>query len=295
MDYPVLYNEFSVCAESNQKYHFAIVKIRIALLIAIAMLGAISWGQFASLGIIPPLVIAGSLSVMLVLTVIFENRKYEKTWHLSRAVAETIKRESWLYLMKAKPYDQTDGEEAKKGFMTFLKAIIKKGSLPCPDPTHNHEGSQITEAMNKQRGAEFEERRQFYIQFRINDQQTWYARKSKINSVKESRMNLLMWGLLVFGVALAFANVISNALSFDLPINGVGIATTTSAAVLSWIGARSYKELSQSYNIVAHELTLIEQTAKEVTTEDQLGQVVEEAEGVMSQEHNLWKIKHQIT
>jgi FtsH-binding integral membrane protein len=77
-------------------------------------------------------------------------------------------------------------------------------------------------------------------------------------------MTLLMWILLALGVALAFVNIISA----DLPINAVSAATTASVAVLSWIGARSYRDLSQSYSIVAHELSFIEDDAKQAKTEN---------------------------
>jgi hypothetical protein len=100
-------------------------------------------------------------------------------------------------------------------------------------------------------------------------------------------MPLLTWVLLALGVALTFLNIIIS----DLPINAVGAATIASAAVLSWIGARSYRELLQSYSIVAHELSFVENDAKGAKTENELRNVVLDAEETMSQENKLWRIK----
>ena len=141
--------------------------------------------------------------------------------------------------------------------------------------------------MYKNRNASFDEQKELYIQARINDQRSWYTKKAQINHLRDSRMTALMWILLALGVALAFINIISN----DLPINAVGIATTASATVLSWIGAKNYGELSQSYNIVAHELSFIEDDAKHAKTEEQLIDIVLDAEDTMSQEQKIWKIK----
>jgi hypothetical protein len=286
-DYPTLYSECNACAESNQKNHFQLFQIRISLLVTVAILGAIAWAKISNFGIIPPLVIAVSLSILLIFTVILENKKFEKNWFISRAVAEMIKRETWLYMMKAKPYQQQNNQEAKAEFKKFLKQIVESDALPWAELIHNHEMTQITETMDKVRNTAFEEQKKFYVESRIKDQRLWYARKAQINRTKESRITLLMWVLLALAVVLAFVNIIIN----DLPINAVGIATTASAATLSWIGARSYRELSQSYGIVAHELSFVEYDAKEAKTEDELRNIVLDAEETMSQEHKLWRIK----
>ena len=97
------------------------------------------------------------------------------------------------------------------------------------------------------------------------------------------------------GVAFSFLNVITNIIETSIPLNAVGIATTCSASILSWMGARSYRELAYSYNTVAHELSLIEENAENTSSEDQLSAIVEEVEGLMSEEHELWKTKRLVS
>jgi hypothetical protein len=61
------------------------------------------------------------------------------------------------------------------------------------------------------------------------------------------------------------------------------------------MGARSYRELAYSYNTVAHELSLIEENSENTSSEDQLSAIVEEVEGLMSEEHELWKTKRLVS
>ena len=106
-DYPELYKETDACSISNQKNYFRLFKTKIIMLIGIAVIASFSgsnieWLQ--SLGII----IATILLILMVLTVIMDLRKYDKLWFSSRAIAETFKKESWFFMMKAKPYDTTE-------------------------------------------------------------------------------------------------------------------------------------------------------------------------------------------
>ena len=286
-DYPALYVECNTSAESNQRRHFQILQAEIVLLISIAIFGDIKWSSFPSLGILPPLAIAVSLSVLFVFTVILESKKLEKNWFNSRAVAEMVKRESWLYIMNTKPYNQQKDQKAKAKFKEFLKQIVESKTLPWKELTQAVQGAQITETMEEKRNASFDEQKVFYIASRINDQRSWYTKKAKMHRARESRLTMLMWILLALGVTLAFVNIILT----DLPVSAVGMATTASGAVLSWIGAKNYGELSQSYSMVAHQLSFIEDDAKQARTDNQLKNIVSDAEETIGQEHRIWKIK----
>jgi len=296
-DYPLMYRESSSSASSNQKKHFRLFRIRIALLIALASLGAVSWNQIPSLNALPPnlrvlpfLVIAVSLAIALVFTVILETKKYDSLWFSSRAIAEAVKRETWLFMMKAKPYDQTVSDsDAEKGFFAFLKQMLKSQSSICSMLTkHSEEGSQITKRMKDIRKSSVAERLEFYGNNRINDQQSWYEGKTKWNISQESRWTILMWLLEALAILFAIVNIFFT----DSPFNLIGVATTSGAAVLSWINARNFRELSQSYGLIAQELTIFEGQAKQVQTEEELAALVADVEAALSQEHAMWKSTH---
>jgi hypothetical protein len=291
-DYPAMYGVCDECAGKSQKSHFRLLQARIVLLIAIAVLGAVVWKTLPDLGIYPPLALTITLAILLIFTVIMENKKFEKNWVVTRGAAEMIKRETWLFMMKAKPYDQGDSE-ARTTFRAFLRQLSEVKSLPLSARVllaPHHGGSQITSTMEKQRTEEFSNRRENYVKNRITDQIDWYSRKAIVDSAKESRMSLFMWILLALAVVFALINVVAP----NLPINLVGIATTSSASMMSWIGARGYRELSQAYSSAAHQLGFIECDTSEASNEAQLSSAVEDAERVMSQEHNLWRIEREI-
>ncbi len=293
-DYPLMYRESSSCAASNQKKHFQLFRVRIALLLAYAVLGAVSWTHIPSLDVLPQdlralpfLVIAVSLAIGLVFTVVLETKKYDRLWFSSRAIAEAIKKETWLFMMKAKPYDQSvSNTDAKKAFLAFLKQVLKAHASTCSMlTTHAEEGSQITQRMKEIRRGSVAERLEFYEKNRIHDQQTWYEKKAKWNMSQESHWNILMWLLQALAVSFAIVNIVFT----DSPINLIGVATTAGTAVLSWINARNYQELSQSYGLIAQELSISGDQAKDVSTEEGLAELVSDVEAAISQEHAMWK------
>jgi hypothetical protein len=251
------------------------------------VLGAIEWKQFPELGIFFPLTIALALSILFAFTAIMENKKFQNSWFTSRTIAEMIKRESWLYMLAVDPYSTQGDREAKLAFKKFLRQIVESETLPWADLTISLEGSQITGKMDEERNTDLDKQKEFYVQHRLDDQRAWYAGKAESYRMNESRLSVLMWFFLALGVVFAFINIIAT----DLPIDAVGVATTASAAVLSWIGAKSYRELAQSYSIVAHELVCIEEDAKEIKTAEELRNLVLDAEETMGQEHKLWKTK----
>jgi hypothetical protein len=134
------------------------------------------------------------------------------------------------------------------------------------------------------RNETLEQRRSYYVKNRINEQKDWYARKADWNKSQGSMWFVIAWTLQVATAAIAII-VISFG---DLFMNPVGILTTASAGMLSWIHARNYRELSQSYSLVAQELSLLEDRAKQVQTEEKMAEIVLDTERTISREHTIW-------
>lgn len=290
-DYPSLYNECGTWANKNQKKHYCLISTRIALLIAIAVIGAIAWKNFPQFSIYPPLAIAAFLGILLVFTAVMENNNYESDWFVTRAIAEMIKRETWLFMMRVKPYDlrgDKDDNEVVRKFERFLDQVNDRDNLKGK-LSINRNNRKVTEAMKAIRNLKSpEQRKQKYVNERVVDQMHWYDSKAKISSKKQAQFNGLMWSLLGLAVIIAMLNIVYG----NLAINGVGIATTTSASALSWMGAKKYKELSRSYGIAAINLSSINTTAAaEISAESELISIVRHAEKIMSLEHSLWTIK----
>jgi hypothetical protein len=265
--------------------------VRIALLIGYAALGAVAWSRITPLSFIPLISITIALSMGLVFTIVLEMRKFDRLWFNSRTIAETVKKETWLFMMRVRPYDQpVSDEENETNFIDTLREVA--GSAPTVIPelsAYHEENTQITDRMRETRKANVLERLKIYAEDRLQDQQRWYARKAKFNLRQASNYTILMWVFQAFTVVFALLNVLVPALSFNL----IGIATTTAAAILLWSNTKGYSELYQSYGFIAQELCFYEDKTRYITTENQLSEFVLDVERTMSQERTVWSARRQ--
>jgi hypothetical protein len=285
-EYPEICNESDSCAIDNQKKYFRLFKLKIGLLIAVSIVTSVSSStvlEFAGLG----LVIAIALLALMFLTAVIELRRYDRIWFSSRAIAESVKKESWLFMMEAKPYNNTDIESAVRIFLANLRKVIDSQSQISSElSTHLQDSPQITAAMKEIRNQSIAGRLNIYLTHRVHDQCVWYTSMSKLNRDLESKWFVLTWIFQFLAVSFAFIVFLLN----NPVINPVGILTTTAAGVISWMSVRSYRELSQSYGLIKQELSLLEEQAKQLPpkTEEELGEFVQEVERTISREHTIW-------
>lgn len=284
-EYPEIYNESDLCAIDSQRKHFRLFKLKIGLLIAVSIVTSVSASTalgFAGLG----LIIAIVLLALTFLTLIIELRRFDRIWFSARAIAETVKKESWLFMMKAKPYER-DTESAMRIFLDNLRKVMESQSQISSELSAHLRGSpQVTETMREVRNESITGRLDAYLAHRVHDQCVWYGNRSKSNKDLETKWFVLTWIFQFLAVSFAFIVFLLN----NPVLNPVGILTTTAAAVLSWMSVRSYRELSQSYGLVRQELSILEEQAKQLppTNEEELDEFVQEVERAISKEHTIW-------
>lgn len=284
-DYPMLYQVSDSSAIQAQKKHFWLVRAKIAFLLIIVVVTSFAWNQVPSLRTTAAMGLAIFLVVVMFISAIMDMRKFDRTWFSSRAIAESVKTESWKFIMKVKPYDgAVPDSEAEDRFLDRLDELLHSQPSVCSESVPNLQSTQITDHMRQMRNKTFKNRRTYYTQRRIHDQKDWYSTKANFNKVREFRWFIMAWILQLAAAAIAIV-VIGFS---DLIINPVGAVTTAGAGVLSWIHARSYRELSQSYGLVAHELSLLEDRANQVSTEEKLAEIVLDTEKTISREHTIW-------
>jgi len=285
-DYPTLYRETDSSSINAQKKHFWLVRTKIALLLVIAGIASIAWSQEPNLRTSAAIVLAIFLVVSMVLSAIMDMKKFDRIWFSSRAIAESVKTESWSFMMKIEPYgDAIPDSEAEDRLLNRLDGILHlQPSVSSELAPYLQQGALITEHMRQIRNETLENRRTYYVQSRIRDQRLWYAKKAKWNKSQESRWFIITWIL-----QLAAAVIAITVIGFrDFIVNPVGILTTAGAGALSWLHARSYRELSQSYSLVAQELALLEDRANQASTEEKLARIVLDVERTISREHTIW-------
>ena len=287
-DFPILHQVSSASAVNAQKRHFLVLRTKIATLLVIAAIASVNWGGEPDVRMLAGVVSAIFIVVSMTLSALMDIRKSDQTWFSSRAIAESVKKESWRFMMKAEPYDGAISDSvAEERFLDRMREILDRQSSALAGELGSNldERAMITECMKQVRKKPFEDRRAFYAKERIHDQKLWYTAKAKWNRTQQSRWFLISWILQIAAAALALALIKFG----DVPmVNPVGILTTAGAGVMSWVNARNYREISQSYGLVAHELTLLEAREAHATTEEKSLEILEDVEGTISREHTIW-------
>ncbi len=66
------------------------------------------------------------------------------------------------------------------------------------------------------------------------------------------------------------------------------VVATAASAVLTWQKAKKHNELSSSFSLAAHEITLIKGEACSISNEKELSDFVVNTESAFSREHTQW-------
>ena len=285
-DYPTLFQESDRLAVIAQRKQFVLVRLQILFLLVVTFLLAVPWRFFPDLSTFSAFTVAFILASLTVLTVVSQNGRYDKVWGNCRAIAESIKTESWLFMMRAPPYAATN--EAVTAQTLFLDRIAELLRLHESGASHLalelKEGPQITDTMEKVYQMDLLSRRDYYVKNRIRDQKVWYASKAKWNRARGFQWFSLAWLLQIGATGAAILVIVVK----DTWIDPVGIAVGAVVGVLSWLNSRSYNEPAESYGIVAQELVLLQDRATRANTEESFAKVVVETEGAIMREQKIW-------
>lgn len=290
-DYPLLYQESSNCSIENQKKHFLFVRIQISLLIVIAIVTSFPLNGQINIrnGVVIILLIL--LITELFVRIWMTQNKFDHYWFSSRAIAESVKSESWRFMMKVEPYDNNlSDSEAKKYFIKRLHEILhRQPSIISKLTSALHNGQQISDNMIKIRKISLEERIEFYIENRIHDQNVWYALKASWNQKRESFWLFISWIMPIAAIIIAI--IILNFTNLNTSL--IGIITTAGAGAMTWMHSKRFRELSQSYSLTAQDLSLLETRANTDTSETNVAQLVFDVERTISREHSMWLARRQ--
>jgi len=286
-EYPALFGESDSLAVSAEKNYFRLLKSKTLLMIltaSIALVASLVGNLNDTIKSLSALVSAISLISVLAVNLFRELRKFDHTWFDSRAVAESVKTETWCYMMNVKPYDGSLISRPDSIFIARLNEILhNRSSISSELSVHTQSSSEITERMRQVKAAGFQDRKDCYVRERLHYQRTWYAERAKNAKKEECRWLALNW---VFQFAAVITAVIFIYIGFW--VNLAGSLTTMATGALSWSQARRHRELSQSYGLVSQELAFLEEHANQALTEEALANIVIETERTISREHNIW-------
>lgn len=224
----------------------------------------------------------------------------EKAQLKARAAAEALKVQAFLYSMKAPPYSS---QNAEKVLFKRIEIILKEVATITPELSMLTEtkkskfakfmaliylGKKTPDAENRwiQRFKEditFEE----YVEVRVKDQIDGYYRKKAgefQRTINNANAATLIFGFL--GIAVGTIGATSNpGLSM-----WIGLLSTGTASIASYIHAGKYEYLLMSYVSTASQLELIAARFQSMTepSERTKQRFVAETETIFASEHNSW-------
>ncbi|HXN91674.1 MAG TPA: DUF4231 domain-containing protein [Candidatus Sulfotelmatobacter sp.] len=283
IQYPALVQAAENASNSGQRWYVSLIRADVALIIAGALAGALSsfgstaWRQTTAV------ISAVTLGTGATMRWVNRSRRPNRTWFDGRAVAESIKGNSWRYMMRTEPFTGPDAQ-ADARFIADLDDILEARSDLSIGGVQPGTG-QITQSMRHVRTEPFDARRATYISNRLSDQIAWYSDRATYH---QRRAGLYFaGGLLAELLALTWAIFRIAAPS---PLNLIGVLTSIAAAATALSQLHSHDELGRRYGFAAHELDSI-LTLAETSDEKTFPGRVREAESAISREHTMWIAK----
>ncbi|MEF2559366.1 DUF4231 domain-containing protein [Aurantimonas sp. C2-5-R2] len=285
-DFPALYRSASQMSAGSQSVYLRLIRGEYGLLLLAAIL-SLDFSREPLYFVAYAFVFLASLAVLIFRTW----RKPEQDWYKGRALAESIKTSCWRYCMRSEPFGDADKVAVRRAeFRNHLRAILDAnrhiGDRIPPDEAAN---DQITATMEETRALPLEERKVFYDTNRIREQRKWYARKAREN--KKASVTWMIAGIIAYGLAIALVLLRIAYPQQELwPIEPIIVAA---ASIIGWTQVKKFNELASSYTLTAHEIGIIQGRVKEVATEPEFSDFVNEAEQAFSREHTQWVARQQ--
>ncbi len=280
-DYPALYRAADATSIGSQAMHLLLIRGYLGLLI----FGSV----FSVLGIQSKVSAAFSALVFIgtiILSILMITKRSEDEWYRARAIAESVKTSTWRFMMKGAPYlDAVSVEQVKKEFRNLLRSILSEHK----DLSHEFggevsEADQITSKMCEVRSCSLQKRIDYYREFRIDEQRSWYAKKSADNKKKGRFWFGALIGLQVIAVIL----VIFRVAYPDFKIWPTEVFIVAAGCCLTWIQMKRFRELASSYGLTAQEIGIIRGELEGVKDEADFIEFVKDSENAFSREHTQW-------
>jgi SMODS and SLOG-associating 2TM effector domain 3/SMODS and SLOG-associating 2TM effector domain 1 len=280
MTYPTLFESADAASNRSQWLFLALIRLEYGLLIVTAFF-SLGWSDTRQYFAAYAIVFALSMVVMAYRSM----RKPERTWYQARALSESVKTLSWRFAMRAEPFDDAKSSDARRDFRNMLSEVLKANrSISDALSALAADGEQLPGAMREMREKKLEERRAFYLQYRIADQRAWYQRKAKTNSAAAKRW--LAISCVAYGLGLAFILTrVVDPTSVGWPTEPLVVFAS---AAIGWTQIKKFNELAAAYTLTAQDIGLVQSLVEDTATAGEFSAAVNEAELAFSREHTQW-------
>lgn len=280
-DYPGLYQAANSESIRTQKIYFTAMRWFLILLIL---------GSIYSLYTVDSKLIAIIAAVLFILSlslsIFMAYKRHDRTWYSARAVAESVKTLTWRYMMCAEPYLKSMPErDVRNSFLSDLEAILKENRDVTKELCNENASSDaISSMMEKIRASERPQRLSLYTKCRVEEQRNWYKNKSRFNKDCTAKWFFILVSLNGVAILCALLRIGFTSWTF-LPTEVFAVAAASS---VSWLQAKRFNELSTSYALAAHEITIIMARMHSISTDEDFYKYVSDTENAFSREHTQW-------
>ncbi|MFG2051824.1 DUF4231 domain-containing protein [Micromonospora sp. NPDC048935] len=283
-DFPPFQRAVSTESLRGQRVFTSLIALRLSLLLLAALAGVGTW-KLDSLALGPAIAVGAFAATSIVEVFLLTNRPDER-WYVGRALSESIKSLTWRFATAADPFPRSRGDsecvEEFTGRLLGLTRDMSGAGLAAPALA----GQQITEGMRTVRATSLAERRESYVNGRLETQRVWYAERSLSNRARATRWAVTMLVLELVGLALAMSRV-AGFTDVDL----LGVAAAAVAAGAAWTQTRQHSAVATAYALASQELAAMGSLASRITSEAQLSQFVNDTETAISREHTMWRAR----
>lgn len=279
-DYPALFRAADTASIKAQEALLLSYKWYIALLVLGSILALFGTNHAVTAGAALLLFLA-SLAIYLYR---FHQGWHDK-WYRARALAESIKTATWRYMLRAEPFASNVDAENAQAFRQLLSELLRQNEglaklLSAPGKDLN----QITAGMKARLARNFQDAKEGYLHERVQDQLDWYLKKCQFN--RNAGHRALVWVVLAYaGAMILLTYNIANPGTNFLPIEALAVLAS---GIIGWSELRRFNELASAYALTAHEVSIIQSQAAEVSTPSELASFVSDAENAFSREHTQW-------
>jgi hypothetical protein len=305
-DMPALFHHADKRAISAQKFYFGWLQWELILLGLGVLVGAFN-SVATHIGpvslVVPPFTVfgfrittltafeiaeAGLLALALLMRLSRVITRPERLWYEARAVAESVKSIAWRYAVGGEPFQEAYTPDELQQVVNDRFGGINTDLTQYHAPDAVLQQHQVTPGMNAVRGLSLADRKRIYRSGRVEDQQGWYNRKSGFNHRRALQAH---WTLIIVEVLAVFAALLPIGLAalHVFPLNLQALAANIAGGGAAWMQAKRYEDLDVSYKVTAKELAQVAKDSDNQADEPAWARFVENAEGSMSREHQLWR------
>lgn len=279
--YPKIQVQASQKSKFYQKLSRALILASLCVLVLAAGLDTFKLGWLGNY--YPKTVL---LLLSLVLAALAKKLALEKKWYASRSLSETIKTLVWRFIMRAAPFDERPSPELSLLWDRIERACYESNALIGSTQFWLDRQDPILSGLNDDQ-ALLVEKVSCYVNGRIKAQLNWYERKAQHNEL----MSRVYFFLLMICTAGAVSCSALQEASGDSQVPLTGLLIAISTAIIGWVEARKYSELSAAYSLTRNEIRLLLSDMHHISSHSELAVFVTEAESLFSREHTQWAAK----